>query len=105
MLAWFVKENNYERAARGRYKASGAWPDDYCIWQLRYPQLIFSHLSALRGHDLTGYLPNYACVTLWTGCNPGRLSADGAKFLRSSASLYELGRTYANPLWQPSPRV
>lgn len=93
MLAKYVAEKEYERVARGIYMGPDTWADDYYILQLRYPKLIFSHLSALRLHDLTDYLPRRAHVTLWTGYNPGKLSADGAKVYTVKRELHELGLT------------
>ncbi|MBD5560358.1 MAG: abortive phage infection protein [Clostridia bacterium] len=93
MLARFVVENEFERVARGIYMGPEAWPDDYYVLQLRYPKLIFSHLSALRLHGLTDYLPRQAQVTLWTGCNPSLLSANGVKVYTVKHELHELGLT------------
>lgn len=105
MLAKFVEEKEYERVARGIYMGPEAWPDDYYVLQLRYPKLIFSHLSALRLHDLTDYLPRRAHVTLWTGCNPSRLSAEGVKVYTVKPELHELGVTAVQTYFGNTVRV
>lgn len=51
-LKRFVSDWGFERVARGIYLAPDAMDDEYCLLQLRYPQIVFSHHSALFVHDL-----------------------------------------------------
>lgn len=91
MLSKFLRENNYERVYHGIYLAPDAWRDDAYLTQLRCPQAIFSHDSALFFHDLTDREPLQFTVTAKTGYNPTHLTADGVKVYTVKASLYEVG--------------
>ena len=46
-LAQFISKNEYERVSLGVYLAPDAWRDDAYLLQLRCPQVVFSHDSAL----------------------------------------------------------
>ena len=90
-LANFVKKNNYERISPGIYLAPNAWKDDAYILQLRCPQIIFSHDSALYFHDLTDREPLHSVVTLKTGYNPSNLSNRGIKVFTIKKELFNIG--------------
>lgn len=99
----FLKERQYEKAVHGIYMAPDAWKDAAYLLQLRCPQVIFSHDSALFAHDLTDREPMQLTVTLKTGYNPSRLTADGIKVFTIKSELHEMGltetvTTFGNPV-------
>lgn len=91
MLARFISRNHYERISRGVYLAPDAWRDDAYLLQLRCPQIIFSHDSALFYHDLTDREPLKFTVTAKTGYNPTHLTSDGVKVFTVRKELYAVG--------------
>ncbi len=46
-----------EKVDRGIYVLKGVAPDDFFVFQLRYPKTIFSHFSALYLYNLTEEFP------------------------------------------------
>jgi len=87
----FITEKQYERVYHGIYLAPDAWRDDAYLTQLRCPQVIYSHDSALFYHDLTDREPMQFTVTVKTGYNPTHLTADGVKVYTVKADLYDMG--------------
>ena len=75
----------------GIYLSPGAWMDEMYILHLRSAQAVFSHDSALYLHDMTLRVPLKHTVTLMTGYNPSRLTADGIKVYTVKKELYGLG--------------
>ena len=103
VLSRFVSENQYEKVYHGIYLAPDAWRDDAYLMQLRCPQVIFSHDCALYYHDLTDREPLQTTVTVKTGYNPSRLTAEGIKVYTIKAELHEMGLTetktmFGNPI-------
>lgn len=90
-LAKFVAQNNYERASLGVYLSPDAWKDEAYLLQLRFPQAVFSHDSALFYHDLTDREPLKLTVTVKTGYNPAKLTQDGVKVFTVKKELYSIG--------------
>ena len=91
MLARFVSKNQYERVSLGIYLAPDAWRDDPYLLQLRCPQVIFSHDSALYYHNLTDREPLRLTVTTKTGYNPTRLTSDRIKVFTIKKDLHQTG--------------
>lgn len=90
-LARFIKKNNYKRVSLGIYIAPDAWRDDAYLLQLRCPQVIFSHDSALFYHNLTDRDPLQFTVTAKTGYNPAHLTSIGIKVFTVKKELYQIG--------------
>lgn len=90
-LADFVSKNNYERVSLGVYLSPDAWRDDAYLLQLRCPQIVFSHDSALFYHDLTDREPLQFTVTAKTGYNPTHLTSQGVKVFTVKKELYAEG--------------
>lgn len=90
-----ISINQYERVYHGIYLSPDAWRDDAYLMQLRCPQVIFSHNSALFYHDLTDREPMQFTVTAKTGYNPVHLTKDGVKVYTVKADLYDVGITEA----------
>lgn len=95
VLANFISKNEYERVSLGVYLSPDAWRDDAYLLQLRCPQVVFSHDSALFYHDLTDREPLQFTVTAKTGYNPTHLTSDGVKVYTVKKELFPLGVTTA----------
>lgn len=91
VLARYVAARGFERVAHGIYLAPDAWTDEMYLLQLRCPQAVFSHDTALFLHDMTDREPTQYAVTVKTGYNPSRLAADGIKVYTVKKDLYALG--------------
>lgn len=90
-LAQFISKNKYERVSLGVYLAPDAWRDEAYLLQLRCPQVVFSHDSALFYHDLTDREPLQLTVTAKTGYNPTHLTSTGVKVFTIKKELYSMG--------------
>ena len=93
VLSRFVSENRYEKVYHGIYLAPDAWRDDAYLTQLRCPQVVYSHDSALFYHDLTDREPLQLTVTAKTGYNPTHLTKDGVKVYTVKVELHDVGLT------------
>ncbi len=90
-LAKFVSNKGYERVSLGIYLSPDAWKDDAYLLQLRCPQIVFSHDSALFYHDLTDREPLQFTVTAKTGYNPTHLTSTGIKVYTVKKELFAEG--------------
>ena len=91
VLGKYLKLREFERMEHGIYLSPEAWMDEMYILHLRSAQAVFSHDSALYLHDMTLRVPLKHTVTLMTGYNPSRLTADGIKVYTVKKELYGLG--------------
>lgn len=96
MLGNYVRERGFQRVGHGLYLAPDAWKDGMYLLQLRCPQAVFSHDTALFLHDLTDREPSVYTVTVKSGYNPHRLKDDGVKVYRIKSELHDLGRSQTN---------
>ena len=71
-LSSFVKKNGLKKIAPGVYAAPDFDVDDYWLLQTRYPQYIFSGMSALYLHHLTDKIPTSIYVACPQGYHPSR---------------------------------
>ena len=62
-LTDFVRRQGLIKIDKGFYAQERWIRDDYLVFQYKYPQFIFSHVSALFLHGLTDRLPDYFEVT------------------------------------------
>jgi len=90
-LGNYVRQNGLERAAHGLYMAQDAWPDDLYVIQVRYPQAIFSHETALYLLSLAEREPTRYSVTLETSMSASNLSKQGIKVYKIKDGLFGLG--------------
>ena len=105
VLSRFISENQYEKVYHGIYLAPDAWRDDAYLTQLRCPQVVYSHDSALFYHDLTDREPFQLTVTAKTGYNPTHLTKDGVKVYTVKAELHDVGLTEATTSFGNTVRV
>ena len=105
VLSRFISENQYEKVYHGIYLAPDAWRDDAYLTQLRCPQVVYSHDSALFYHDLTDREPLQLTVTAKTGYNPSHLTKDGVRVYTVKAELHDMGLTEATTSFGNTVRV
>ena len=101
----FIQERKFERMAEGIYLAPEAMDDEYYLLQLRYPQLIFSHNSALYLNDLSDYIPRMPEVTAPAGLDIEELKQEGVQVHIIEPELHELGLTQTKTIFGNSVRV
>ena len=89
----FIKNNEFEQVAHGVYLAPEAWADSLYFLHLRSTQAVFSHETALYFHDLADREPLRYTVTVKTGYNPSKLTADGVKVYSIKSELHAMGLT------------
>jgi predicted transcriptional regulator of viral defense system len=88
----FLKENEYEQVSRGMYVAKDAWVDELYMIHQRCPQGIFSHDEAFYHYGLTDREPLVHTLTIYSGYNAHRLTADGYKVYTVKRELLNVGK-------------
>lgn len=81
------------RVAPGIYQIADSWEDEYAITQLRFPQGIFSHGTALYLHDLTDRTPAQLMMTFPRSYNATAARTAGVIVKTCSSQVLNLGRT------------
>ena len=87
----YIKKHELERAAHGLYMSQDAWDDGMYIIQVRYPEAVFSHETALYLLNLAEREPTQYAVTLKAGTNATGLTSHGVKAYKVKAELFEEG--------------
>ena len=90
-LANFVREHGLERVAHGLYMSQDAWEDGLFVIQVRYPNAVFSHETALYLLNLANREPTPFSVTMSAGTNSAGLSKQGIKVYKVKAELFSEG--------------
>jgi len=90
-LANFVSEHGLERVAHGLYMSQDAWEDGLFVIQVRYPNVVFSHETALYLLNLANREPTPFSVTMSAGTNSVGLSKQGIKVYKVKAELFGEG--------------
>ena len=88
-----IKKLDLKKAAHGVYTDNENKIDNKYILQLKYSKAVISHDSAAFMHGLLPAEPERLSVTLNTGINPGRLTANGIKVYTVKDDLLELGKS------------
>lgn len=91
VLGDFVRKNGLERVAHGLYMSHDAWEDGLYVIQVRYPEAVFSHETALYLLNLANREPLPFSVTLKTGKNSSGLSKQGIKVYKIKEELWGEG--------------
>ncbi len=91
VLGDFVREHGLERVAHGLYMAQDAWEDELFVIQVRYPQAVFSHETALYLSNLANREPAPVSLTLRSGTNSAGLSKQGIKVCKVKDELFGEG--------------
>lgn len=87
----YVSKRELGRISHGIYLSKDAWEDSMYIVQLRFPQAVFSHETALFLHDLTDREPIQYSVTLKTGYNTAKLQEMGLSVHLIKKELHPVG--------------
>jgi len=87
----YIKDRELERAAHGLYMSRDAWDDGMLVIQVRYPDAVFSHETALYLLSLAEREPTQYAVTLKAGKNTSGLTKSGVKVYKIKNELFEEG--------------
>ena len=91
VLGDYVRQYGLERVAHGLYMSQDAWEDGLYVIQVRYPEAVFSHETALYLLNLANREPSLFSVTLKTGTNSSGLSKQGIKVYKVKEELFGEG--------------
>ena len=93
-LSDFARKNQLNKIAPGFYTSDSFIPDDYFIFQQRYPKYIYSGMSALYLHKLTDKIVTTIEVSAPQGYNPSRIKRCNLIVHKiSNENIYKLGVT------------
>lgn len=93
----YVRENGLEQVRRGIYSSADEWIDELYILHQRCPNAIFSHDEAFYYHGLTDREPLVHTLTIYSGYNSHRLTADGTcKVYTVKKELLDVGKIIVN---------
>jgi len=92
-LGDFVRKFGLERVAHGLYMSQDAWEDGLFVIQVRYPEAVFSHETALYLLNFANREPAPFSVTLKTGKNTTGLTNQGIKVYKVKEELFGEGLT------------
>ena len=95
-LGDFVRRNGLERVAYGLYMSQDAWVDGLFVIQVRYPEAVFSHETALYLLRLAEREPNPFSLTVIAGTNAVGLSKQGVKVYKVKKELSNEGVVLAD---------
>jgi predicted transcriptional regulator of viral defense system len=90
----YVRDNGLEKIWHGIYAPADEWVDELYVLHRRCPNAVFSHEEAFYYHGLSDREPIKHTLTLYSGYNVHRLTADGScKVYTVKKELLEVGRT------------
>ena len=92
-LGNYVRERDLERVALGVYMSQDAWVDEMYVLQARFPQIVFSHETALYLWDLAEREPLKYTVTAKSTLNTTNISRQGVKVYKVIEERYNVGIT------------
>ena len=87
----YVNKYGLQRVAHGCYMSSEAWEDKMFVIQMRYPEAVFSHETALFLLGITDREPSKFSLTLKTGKNSARLAKENIKVYKVKEELFDIG--------------
>lgn len=89
----YVRERKLERVAHGLYMSQDTWEDGMYVIQVRYPEAVFSHETALYLLNLADREPLRYAVTLKAKTNTTGLTKQGIQVYKVRGSLFNEGIT------------
>lgn len=92
-LSRLVKTGKLIRLKRGVYCFKDEIVDEYYLFQLKVPQLIYSLGTALFFHGYSNRVPNVISITVKQGYNVHRIDTRKVNVRYSSEELFQLGLT------------
>lgn len=91
----YVRENNMEQVEHGIYIFRDEWVDELYVLHKRCPNAVFSHNEALYFYGLTDREPLVHTLTMYSGYNSHRLTADGrCKVYTVKKELLDVGKVF-----------
>jgi len=87
----YIQRRGLERVAHGVYMSQDAWEDGMYVVQMRYPNAVFSHETALYLLNLAEREPVQYALTLRAGTNSASLAKQGIKVYKVKDNLFEVG--------------
>lgn len=94
-LAEYAAKHDLIRVAHGLYMSPDAWEDGIYIIQVKYPEAVFSHETALYLLNMADREPLRYAVTFKSGTNASRLISQGVNVYKVRESLVHEGLTEA----------
>ena len=89
----YLYENELENVSHGVYAKKDTWIDELFILHQRCPNAVFSHDEAFYYHGLTDREPFVHTLTIYSGYNAHRLTADGScKVYTVKRELLDVGK-------------
>lgn len=89
----YVRNNNLEHVGHGIYLVGDNWTDELYLLHQRCPNAVFSHDEAFYYHSLTDREPLIHTLTVYSGYNAHRLTADGGcKAYSVKKELLDIGK-------------
>ena len=90
----YVRDNGLEKIWHGIYAPADEWVDELYVLHRRCPNAVFSHDEAFYHHGLSDREPIIHTLTVYSGYNVHRLTADGScKVYTVKKELLEVGKT------------
>ena len=90
----YVHENGLEAVSRGVYSTASGWVDELYVLHQRCPNAVFSHDEAFYYHGLIDREPFIHTLTIYSGYNSHRLTADGScKVYTVKRELLDIGKS------------
>lgn len=74
----YLNDNHFEQVGRDIYVLNDEWIDELYLLHQRCPNAVFSHEEAFYFHGLTDREPIFHTLTIYSGYNSHRLTADGS---------------------------
>lgn len=87
----YVRTRGLERVAHGLYMSPDAWEDGMYVIQVRYPEAVFSHETAMYLLNLADREPLRYSVTLKSGSNTAGLTKQNVKVYKTREPLFQEG--------------
>ena len=102
-LSMMVAEGDVERVGRGSYVSADSIEDMMYILQQKYPNIVYSHETALFFHDLTNRTPIKYSVTVPSGYKVVKALSDKSKIYYIKKDLHQMGTveratSFGNPV-------
>mgnify|MGYP001625539335 FL=1 len=89
----YVRENGLEKVSHGLYLSGDEWVDGLYVLHQRCSKAVFSHDEAFYYHDLTDREPLIHTLTIYSGYNAHRITADGGcKVYTVKKELLDIGK-------------
>ena len=89
----YVRENGLEKVSHGLYLSGYEWVDGLYVLHQRCSKAVFSHDEAFYYHDLTDREPLIHTLTIYSGYNAHRITADGGcKVYTVKKELLDIGK-------------